>query len=106
MRCTDINLNAELRQNMMKHNLDEFLPIKVLKLSSDDKPLINHQLKILYRKCEREFFTHHKSEKWTTLRQTFEEKCEKAKEDQHSSRPKGVQPKSMVLKSQKDGGSS
>jgi hypothetical protein len=80
-KCTDINLKAEILQNMMKQKLDEFLPIKVIKLSSDDKPWINQQLKVLDRKCKREFFKHQKSGKWTTLRQIFEEKCEKAKED-------------------------
>ena len=54
-KCTDINLKAEILQNMTKQKLDEFLPIKVIKLSSDDKPWINQQLKVLDRKCKREF---------------------------------------------------
>ena len=83
-KCTDINLKSEILQNMMKQKLDEFLPIKVIKLSSDDKPWINQQLKVLDRKCKREFFKHRKSGKWTTLRQIFEEKCEKAKEDYYT----------------------
>ena len=82
--CRDVNLKAEILQNMMKEKLDEFLPIKMIKISTDDKPCINQQLKILDRKCKREFFKHHKSEKWTNLRLVFEEKCEKAKADYYT----------------------
>ena len=68
----------------MKEKLDEFLPIKIIKICNDDKPWINQQLKTLDRKCKREFFKHHKSEKWTNMRQVFEEKCEKAKADYYT----------------------
>ena len=82
--CRDVNLKAEILQNMMKEKLDEFLPIKMIKISTDDKPWINQQLKILDRKCKRGFFKHHKSEKWTNLRLVLEEKCEKAKADYYT----------------------
>ena len=79
--CRDVNLKAEMLQNLIKEKLDEFLPVKVMKISSEDKPWINQQLKNLDRKCKREFFKHQKSEKWTNMRQVFEEKCDKAKAD-------------------------
>jgi hypothetical protein len=34
-----------------------------------------------YTQCKREFFKNYKSQKWYTLRQQFEEKCSKAKEN-------------------------
>ena len=80
-KCHDIDLKAVIFQNMIKEKLDEFLPTKMIKICSEDKPWINQQLKNLDRKCKREFFKHWKSEKWINLRQHFEEKCQKAKED-------------------------
>ena len=79
--CPDVDLKAEMFQNFMKQKLDEFLPTKMIKISSEDKPWINQQVKNLDRKCKREFFKHQKSEKWITMKQQFDDKCEKAKED-------------------------
>ena len=72
-------MKAEILQNMMREKLDEFLPLKSMKLSTDDKPWLNQQVKDLDRRCKREFYKHQKSEKWTRLREQFEEKCEKQK---------------------------
>ena len=80
-QCKDVNSKAELLQNLMKQKLDEFLPTKVMKLTDDDKPLVTQQVKDLDRKSKREFYKHNKSEKWIQLRQRFEDKCQKAKQD-------------------------
>ena len=80
-QCDDVHKKAEILQNMIKEKLDECLPIKSIKLSSDDKPWVNQQVKDLDRKCKREFYKHQKSEKWTHLRVQFKEKCEKAQAD-------------------------
>ena len=77
----DASSKAETLQNMVKQKLDEALPIKTLKLTSEDKPWVNKQIKDLDRKCKREFYKHQKSEKWATMRQQFYQKCKKAKED-------------------------
>ena len=80
-QCKDVNSKAELLQNLMKQKLDEFLPTKVMKLTDDDKPWVTQQVKDLDRKSKREFYKHNKSEKWIQLRQQFEDKCQKAKQD-------------------------
>ena len=80
-QCPDVNLKAEILQNMMKEKLNEFLPIKTAQFTDEDKPWVNQQVKELDRRCKREFFKHRKSDKWKKMRQEFVEKCEKSKED-------------------------
>ena len=63
----------------MKQKLDECLPVKTVKLTSDDKPWVNQKIKELDRKSKREFYKHQKSEKWILLREKFVQKCKKAK---------------------------
>jgi hypothetical protein len=46
----------------------------------DDDPWVTQEIKDLDRKKKREFFKHHKSEKWQDLNERFEQKCETAKE--------------------------
>ena len=50
-----------------------------------DRPCILPEIasiknKDLDRKCKREFYKNHKSEKWVKMQELFAEKCEKAKE--------------------------
>ena len=58
----DVNMKAEKLQNMVKQKLDECLPVKTVKLTSDDKPWVNQKIKELDRKSKREFYKHQKSE--------------------------------------------
>ena len=80
-RCPDVHLKAEILQNMLKEKLEEFLPLKTIKFTDEDKPWANQQVKDLDRRCKREFYKHRKSDKWKRLRQEFEAKCVQSKED-------------------------
>ena len=79
-KCPDPNLKAEIFQNMLLDKYHECFPAKVLKLAEDDKPWFTSELKALDRKRKREFYNHHRSEKWILLNTQFLKKCEKAKE--------------------------
>ena len=79
-QCEDASNKAELLQLMLKTKLDEFLPIKTVKFSSEDKPWATQTVKDMDRICKREFYKHQKSDKWLRLRQKFEDKCEDTKE--------------------------
>ena len=78
--CEDAHSKARVFQNMLKEKLDEYLPLKTLKVTSDDKPWITQKVKGLDRKCKREFYKNHKSVKWDKLIEEFDLECESAKE--------------------------
>ena len=58
----------------MNEKLDLFCPEKTMKVSSQDKPWINGELKAIARKKNREYNKRGKSEKYKKLSQKFEEK--------------------------------
>ena len=76
----DVHSKATIFQNMLKQQIDEIFPIKILKLTSEDKPWVTQEVKILDRKCKREFYKNQKSAKWQELRKKFKDKCQSAKE--------------------------
>ena len=78
-KAKDVNEKSEILQNMLMKKLDEIFPLKLSKFTSDDKPWVTSEIKQLDRKCKREFFRNHKSQKWKNLKQKMKEKCEKAK---------------------------
>ena len=45
----------------IKTKLDEFLPLKILKVSSDDRPWVTQEVKDLDRRVKREFYKIQKS---------------------------------------------
>ena len=83
-RSNDINEKAEIFQNIILKKLDEYLPTRIAKFTSDDKPWVTQEIKKLDRLCKREFFKKQKSQKWLKLREKFREKCTKAKENYYS----------------------
>ena len=78
--CKDAHAKARVLQKMLLDKLNECLPVKMLRISSDDKAWINKELKDLDRKCKREYQKHQKSEKWRNLHAIFKLKCKEAKE--------------------------
>ena len=71
---------AELLQDILMTKLNEYLPVKRIKFSSDDKPWFTHQLKQLDRQRKREFYKNRKSQKWESLNIKFNESCQKSKQ--------------------------
>ena len=68
-------------QEMLITILDEILPEKIRKISSDDQPWITHRLKVLDRRRKRIFHKERRSEKWKNANKLFKEevKPEKSK---------------------------
>ena len=65
---------------MLLEKLNEFLLEKMFKISSEDKVWMTQDLKILDRKCKREYYKNQKSQKWQDLYSRFKLKCKEAKE--------------------------
>ena len=82
--CEDAHSKARVFQNMLKEKLDEYLPLKTLKVTSDDQPWITQKVKSMDRKCKREFSKNQKSPKWIRLNKLFEDKCEEEKENYYN----------------------
>ena len=61
--CLDAHEMANKLQNVLIDSLDRFLPMKTIKFCNDDEPWVTEQVKVLNRKCKREFSNNHKSEK-------------------------------------------
>ena len=63
---------AHLLQKILPDKLDHYLPEKNVKFTSEDQVWMTSELKEISRKKRREYFKHHKSEKWKTLNDLFE----------------------------------
>ena len=69
---------AQLLQGILMNKLDELCPLKTFKLSNQDKPWINGELKSLDKKKMREWRKKGKSAKYDKLASQFEEKYKAA----------------------------
>ena len=83
-KCQGVDKKAELLQNLLVEKYLECFPVKICKVSCEDKPWITSDIKKLDRKRKREFSKHHKSELWKKLDSKFVEKCKKAKDKYYS----------------------
>jgi hypothetical protein len=72
---------AEYLHNQLLSKLDSYLPEKVLKIRKDDKAWVNNYIKLLDKKCKREYSKRKKSMKWKLLNDEFNLTCEKAKKE-------------------------
>ena len=70
---------AEIIQQLLITQLNNFLPEKTVKITSDDQPWINHEIKQLDRQRKREYWKNKKSEKWKKMNDKFKQKCNEAK---------------------------
>ena len=70
---------AEVFQNMLLKKLNEFLPLKKRKISSDDQPFCNEKMKRLKRIKNREFQKNRKSLKWMDLNKQYKKEISLAK---------------------------
>ena len=67
-------------QNLLVEKYYECFPMKILKLSDDDKPWFSQELKKLGRMRKREYSRHNKSSLWEKLNSEFLQKCKIEKE--------------------------
>ena len=70
--------HAQELEDFLMAKLDELCPTKTLKISSQDKPFINFELKVLSRRKQREYQKKGKSDKYKVLAKQFEIKYKAA----------------------------
>ena len=78
--CLLMCKQAQLLQNLLNDKLNEFCPMKTIKISSHDKSWINSELKSLKRRKVREWRKRGKTLKYKQLAKEFEIKYKKAAE--------------------------
>ena len=66
--------HAQQLQNLLVGKLDEMCPTKTMRITAQDKPFINHELKTLDRRKQREYRKGKKSASYLKSKQIFEEK--------------------------------
>ena len=71
---------ADIFQTTLLQKLNQFLPEKVIKFSSDDQVWVTPEIKMISRKKCREYFKNRKSSKWKALQKLLTEKCGNAKQ--------------------------
>ena len=82
-RCDDPNMEATMFQNILLEKYHECFPVRIMKISCDDKPWFSSELKDIDRRRKREFSKNYKSDLWRNLEEMFNEKCSIAKEKSH-----------------------
>ena len=75
----DAHSKAEFFHNMLLKKLEECLPSKIRKVSSDDQPFCTEKMKKLKRLKSREFNKNRRSIKWTKLNTLYKTEVSKAK---------------------------
>ena len=73
------NNKAKVLHKILMEKINEFLPIKHIKVSSDDQPWCNEEVKKNKRLKEREYKKHRKSQKYIALNIKYENSKVKAK---------------------------
>ena len=64
--------HAQKLQDILMSKLDELCPLQTMRISAQDKPFINRELKVLNRRKQREYVKNGKSAKYKKLA----EKCQ------------------------------
>ena len=74
-----VDKKAELLIGQMRSAFDQYLPEKVIRIASDDKPWFTDELKRLDRRKRREYSRNRKSDKYKNLCCIYQEKVTMAK---------------------------
>ena len=74
-----VHKKADMLHNLVMTKLNEYCPVKVIKVASDDQPWYTDQLKRLDRKRRREYQKNKKSEKYKKLKVLYDQKVIAAK---------------------------
>ena len=71
--------SLKMMESKFEEKMEKMFPLKKLRISSDDKPWINCDLKYLARRKRREYVKHGRSVKYLKLQEKFDKKyCEAA----------------------------
>ena len=71
---------VKMMEEKFEQKMAKIFPFKTLKISSDDKPWINSDLKYLARRKRREYVKHGRSAKYKKLQEKFDRKYFEAAE--------------------------
>ena len=74
-----VDLKTEIFQNVLLQKLEEFLPKKLRKVSTDDQPFCTEEMKRLKRSKSREFHKNRCSLKWRELNDRYKKAVRSAK---------------------------
>ena len=75
----DAHSKAEIFQSLLLTKLEQYLPSKIRKVSSDDQPFCTEKMKKLKRLKSREFNKNRRSIKWTKLNTLYKTEISNAK---------------------------
>ena len=64
----------------MLEKINLFLPEIIAKFTAEDQVWITSEIKDISRRKRREYYKHRKSQKWKTLEELFQNKCQLAKQ--------------------------
>ena len=81
---------ADIFETTLKAKIDEALPIKDVKVSSDDKPWYTAKLDKLNRKKQREYEKNRKSSKWRLMKSRFDKEVKLEKRNFYNKKIKGL----------------
>ena len=73
-QCQSATELASKFEQILKINLDKYCPLKKIKVSSQDKPYFNSELKKLHRLKSREYIKKGKTDKYKALKHEFDKK--------------------------------
>ena len=79
LRANTVDEKTEVLQKILLNKVDEYLPQKVLKISSDDQPFITEKLKCLKQKKSREYNKNRRSKKWHDLNKKYKKEVSLSK---------------------------
>ena len=74
------NHKANILHNLLQTKIDEYLPLKTIKVADDVQPWCNAEVKIIKRLKGREYRKHRTSNKWKNLEEKYQAVKSKAKE--------------------------
>lgn len=76
-----VDEKSEIFQKMLLEKVEEFLPLKKVKISSDDQPFCTEKMKRLKRIKSREYSKNRRSEKWKDLDVKYKKEVSSAKKN-------------------------
>ena len=76
-----VDEKSEIFQNILLQKVEEFLPQKIRKISSDDQPFCTEKMKYLKRLKSREYHKNRRSIKWRDLSTKYKKEVAQAKKD-------------------------
>ena len=92
-----VDEKAEVFQNMLLEKLEQFLPAKLRRISSDDQPFCTEEMKRLKRLKSREYSKNRRSLKWRDLSKKYDRTVQLAKRNYYKNVIKDLKTSKIVV---------